>query len=633
MIAALAPINSRLSRDIRPPRRAKTYADFAATMRLPDGPSAGNHWVLASEPTQAAFADVVDSGEYRCFVVVAPSQRGKTLKGVIAPALLAICESRQSVGYVMPNLDKLTQNYEGKIKPAIEGTGFGGWLPTKGPGSKGGKPAVLTMRDPGNGLVAGRIYFMATGTGGRETSVSSVSPQTVVYDEGDDAESAGQLDLVFRRVQAYGVAGRCYIVSTVNDRRGREDHPILELHARGTQHRMHHRCPHCRAYVLPSFEHLNLDDNCIFCPSCAVHWTDDERHDALNQGVWCAQGQIPMDGRATGIRPPNEIYSELTTGLDYHMAVIPDICSDIRAARASEARGDYSIMRTVMHKVFCRHYEEPAAPGEITPAGLFAVSLRSDYDKRICPQWVTHLSAAVDVQGNRLYWGVIGHGPDSRWCLVDWGYEMLVPVGVERKETPADRRAALDAIDIRFNDGWQRIGSDERISPLAGLRGVDVGFLTDEIMAWMRGMPGWRACRGASRDTLKVSGTQVELPPEARAFVDVRRPAGWPIICVNVIGDNMRRWIHAGFLRDPYTPASGMLPRGLKLSDYVFKHLSGEVERTDKDGVTKFYEITPRHDILDVIIYAHGLNRLRTGVQTVAARKPGRKYGNIGDVR
>ena len=630
---ALAHSNTRLSRDLRPPRRAKSYADFAATMRLPDGPSAGNHWVLASEPTQQAFADAVDSGEYRCFVVVAPSQRGKTLKGVITPALLAICEHRQSVGYVMPNLDKLTQNYEGKIRPAIEGTGFGGWLPTKGPGSKGGKPAVLTMRDPGNGLVAGRIYFMATGTGGRETSVSSVSPQTVVYDEGDDAESAGQLDLVFRRVQSYGTAGRCYIVSTVNDRRGRADHPILEIHERGTRHRMHHRCPHCSAYVVMSLENLNLDDNCIFCPSCAVHWSDADRHAALNAGVWCADGQIPLDGRATGIRPPNEIYSELTTGLDYHMAVIPDICSDLRAAKASEARGDFSIMRTVVHKVFCRHYEEPAAPGEITPAGLLAVSQRSDYDKRICPEWVHHMSGAVDVQKDRLYWGVLGHGPDDRWCLVDWGYEFLVPKGIERTCTPADRRRVLDEIDIRFNTGWPKIGAEEPLSPLPGLRGVDVGYVTDEIIGWLRGMKAWRACRGIGKDTIKNLGEVVELPPEARAFVDVRKPAGWPVICVNVIGDNMRRWVHAGLLRDPYTPASGMLPRGLKGGDYIFKHLSGEVEREDKDGVVKFYVIDPRHDLLDVVLYAHGLNRLRVGVQTVKNRTPVRKYGNVGDVR
>lgn len=624
-----ADLDRRMSSNFRPPSAPRDIFTFAKTMRLPDGPSAGEFWIPTTEPTQAAFLRCVLSGRWRKFVIVAPSQRGKTLKAVLCPALHTIVENRQSIGYVMPNLDKLSQNWDGKIKPAIEGSGFGAWLPTKGPGSKGGKPAVLTMRDPATGLVAGRIYFMATGTGGRETSVSSVSPQTLVYDEGDDAESIGHIELVYRRIESYGVDGRAYIVSTVNDRRGRDDHPILKAHEMGTMHRIWHQCPHCSAYGLPNYENLNLESLQIFCPACSALWSEKDRNLALRNGVWCAAGQVPCDGIATGPLPDTDVYSELTTGLDYHMAVISDICKAVKAAKSAEARGDYSLMRTLMHKTFCRPYDDPVAAIEITNTGLASVSAKSDYDKRIVPNWVTHMSGAVDVQGNRLYWIVLGHGPDDRWCVIDYGYEMLVPDGVDRKETPADRRRALHELDAKFNTGWQKEGTEDRLSPMPGLRGVDVGYETAELINWLRGMPAWRACRGVGRDTLKNLGEIVSLPAEARAFVEVRKPDGWPIALVNIQAENVRRWIHAGLLRDPYTPGSGMLPRGLRGNDILCLHLSGEVHTTDKDGKPWLRVVRERHDLLDAAIYAHGLSRLRSGIQTVQATRARRQVGTV----
>lgn len=632
MIATLAPLNLRFSRDVRPPRRPRAMVAFAPTMRLPDGPAAGRHWVPQSEPAQQAFLDIINRRRYKKYVVVAPSQRGKTLKAVLCPTLHAICEMRQSVAYVMPNLDKLSQIWEGKLRPSIEGTGFKDWLPTRGPGSRGGKPAVLTFRDPETGLVAGRLYFLAMGTGARETSLASVTAMRVVCDEGDDADDDGQLKLVFKRSESFGADADGYVVSTVNDRKGRINHPILDLHATGSRHRMHHKCPHCTAYVIPDYEHLNLENNCIFCPSCAVNWSEADRHKALNDGVWCAHGQVPVGGRSTGEGPDTDIYSELTTGLDYHMAVIADICADIRAAKLAEARSEFSLMRTVMHKIFCREYEEPAAPGEITNKGLAEVSARSDYDKRTVPYWVTHMSGAVDVQGNRLYWIVVGHGPDDRWCVVDYGYEMLVPEGQDRKETPADRRRCLHELDIKFNTGWQREGTEEKMSPLPGLRGVDVGFETSEIVNWLRGMRGWRAVRGVGKDTMKNLGEIVELPPEARTFVEIRRPDGWPIALCNIQAENVRRWAHAGLLRDPYTPGSGMIPRGLKSNDILCLHLSGEVHTVDKDGKPWLREVRVRHDLLDALIYALALSRLRAGIQTANASRPVRKYGRVGSV-
>lgn len=652
-MTATATLDRRLAADLRPPRKARPFSAFARVIRLPDGPSGprngepGDLWVPETEPTQIAFLRHVESGEWNVYVVVAPSQRGKTLKAILAPTLYHITERREATAYVLPSLDLLEKNWSGKIRPAIEGTGFGDWLPIKGPGSKGGRPAVISLRDPTSSLIAARWYFMAMGKGGNESATASVTAQHIMIDEADDAVDAGQLKNTCKRIESWGREGSAYVASTVNDRTGRESpdpsdpdaaHPILVFHKSGSRHRQHHRCPHCLGHFAPELEHIDLDRAAIVCPLCSVIWSEADRKDALNHSLSVGSNDRIADGKVVPGEYDHRIYSELTTGLDYHMGDLASIVADIRAAKAAELRGDYSLMKTVMHKIFCRSYVEPSAPNEITNTGLSGVSSRSDYDKRTVPNWVTHLCAGVDVQGDRLYWIVAGIGPDDRWCVIDWGYEMFVPAGQDRTATPADRRRVLTELDAKFNDGWQIEGRDHthecpRMSPLPGLRGVDVGFVTDEIVSWLRGMRGWRACRGVGKDALRSLGKIVpDLPPEARAFVELRQPDGWPLVLCNVMADTVRRWIHAGLMRDPYTPASGMLPRQLKPSDMLCLHLSGEVDSEDKDGKTYVREVRVRHDLLDALIYAMALSRLRQGVQTVNANRQRVKYGRIGSI-
>lgn len=647
----LQELDELMSQDLRPVRKARTIAEFARSLRLPDGPSGprdgqpGDLWVPETEPTQAAFLAHVESNAWRKFTIVAPSQRGKTLKAILCPLLHAVAECRQSAGFVLPSLDKLTQAWDGKLKPAIEGTGFKEWLPIKGPGSKGGRAPVLTMRDPATGRRAGLLYFMAMGTGGRETAVSMVSPQKLMIDEADDAESAGQLTLTGKRVNSWGKQGRVYIASTVNDRAGRDAtdsndpdtaHPILMLYREGSRHRQQHRCPHCKGYFAPELEHVDIDRERITCPLCAAVWSDDDRRDALNRSLSVGKNDQVIEDRVVAGQYESDEYSELSTILDYHMSVFSSVCAEIRNAKQAEARGSYSLMKTVMHKMFCRSYVEPAGAMEITNAGLAVVSMRSDYEKRTVPAWVINLSCGVDVQQDRLYWVVIGHGPDDRWCIIDWGYESFIPNGHDRQPTPADRRRVLTELDAKVNIGWQiegRQSFEDRMVPLPGLRGIDVGYLTDEITGWLRGMRSWRACRGVGKDMLRSLGKVLELPPEARAFVELRQPDGWAFPLCNVIGENVRRWIHAGLLRDPYTPASGMLPRGLKANDILCLHLSGEVESLDKEGKAYVREVRVRHDLLDAAIYAIALSRMRAGVQTMRKAAPKRVYGSIGNVR
>lgn len=631
---ALATHNRRRAANIRPPRAARSFEDFARTIRLPDGPSAGKLWVPETEPTQIASLRARDSGKFNWFIYVAPSQRGKTLKGILSPTLWAICERRESVGYILPNLDKLTQNWEGKIRPAIEGTGFALWLPQKGPGSKGGKPAVMTLRDPDTGLVANRWYFMAMGTGGRETSVSSVSPQHLAIDEADDCVDAGQIELAAKRVDSWRGEGTVDIASTVNDRTGRESpdandpdaaHPILMMERTGSRHRQHHRCPHCAGYFNPKLEHLDLERGAIVCPKCDAIWSEDDRRDALNRSLSVGHAdQIAGDAVIRG-EYPNRRYSELTTGLDYHMGDVRAICEQVKAAKQAEARGDYSLMRTVMHKVFCRSYTEPKSDQEYNEQALVANSLRSTYEKRMVPAWAKFLTITVDVQGDRHYWEVVAHGADDRWAIVDWGYELLVEFGSDgkpvRAPSPADRIRVFDLIRDKCTDGWQVEGGEHRMRPVQ--RGVDVGYVPDEVVAWVQGNPGWKVVRGVGKDQVKhqPGGHEKTLPKEIRQTnaLQAVRPPGWRIYWWRVDGHRFRRAFQSALLRDPDQPASGMLPRGLKANSDLVLHLTGElwIEPTEDDRkggqralAPYWFEKRKRHDYGDCTAYNLALGLL-----------------------
>lgn len=620
MISAV--LDEALAADLRPAKKARTLTEFAHSLRLPDGPSGprdgqpGDLWIPETEPTQSAFLAAVDSGRWRKFTVVAPSQRGKTLKAIVSTLLHATADCRQSVGFVLPSLDGLAKAWDGKLKPAIEGTGYGAWLPTKGPGSRGGKPPVLTLRDPATDRRAGLIYFMAMGTGGRETAVSQVSPQKIMIDEADDAESAGQIALICKRINSWGKIGRAYIASTVNDRTGRDvtdpqnpdsAHPILILFREGSGHRQHHRCPHCLGYFVPAIEHLDVDQAHITCPLCAVMWSESERREAINNSLSAGKNDKISEGKVIQGHYDSDDYSELTTVLDYHMTVLTDVCADIRAARIAEARGAYSLMKTAMQKMFCKSYVEPEPTSELNASSLARVSESSTVRKRTVPAWALFLVITQDVQGDRHYWETVAHGPDERWAIIDWGYEHLVPrgPGEDRAPTRADRMRVFDFIRDLATAGWQVEGSDRRMRPVQ--RGVDCGWSAEEVIAWVQGNPDWKAVRGVGHDEIKDSTGALErpLPDEIRATRALRcvRPSGWRVYWWKIDGHVFRRSAHAALLRSPDQPGSGMIPQGVKANTDLALHLTGEVWTEPTNGKAYWREVRKRHDYLDCLCY------------------------------
>jgi phage terminase large subunit GpA-like protein len=599
-----------VARLLRPPRQCRGLLDFCHTMQVPDGPRQGDFLRPETEPAQLHFVKMVDSGRWSRFVYVAPSQRGKTTVGILAPWMHAIAEKGLAVGYVMPNLDKIAQNWEGKIKPAIVGSGFGGWLPTKGPGSKGGRPAALLMTNTTTGRAV-VSYFMAGGTGARETSLSSVSPAVLVVDEADDFEDSGQIELALRRLESWGSKGRAFIASTINTRGEREGHPILDFFSRSdaTASRVAHRCQHCNTHQVVEFEQLNLENGRIACSKCGVLWTDSDRHMALEQSKI---HHANPDARTYG--------SLLTTCFDYHMGDFSSIAPSFIAARDKERLGDYSMMQTFAQKVLCRPYTTPIDHETVTDRALTLKSAQSKHEKGVVPADCERLGLGVDVQGDRIYWVLLGAGKrDRRWIIDndEWfwtGKDEHTGRPIEPSE--ADRHAVLDRLLTKARDGWPREdGTVVKVSFLA----IDIGYNPNgSIGRWCCGKAGIVPVRGDHENRVTAETLQGKVTANLgkhnstlvtdHGFYEVRKQEhspGQPGIWWFVKSQSMREHT-AARLRLPYD-ADGSLNiyHGLPERDFLVQHLSSwAIVREPDSKIAKWVQVRRRDDYFDCTNYA-----------------------------
>lgn len=643
MADALAGLSRRRKSRWTPPPAPRTLERFACeSIRLPDGPQAGQAWVPASEPLQLLCLAEFSRGNRNKFVLVWPSQRGKTLAGVLAPCLHTIVEQRSSVGYLMPSIDKLAQNWEGKIKPAIEGAGYKDWLPQKGPGSKGGRPAALSLRDPKTHAVAGRIYFMSLGGGGKETAISSVSPRAVVLDEADDAETEAQLALAFKRTAAYGSAGRAYVVSTVNDRRGRKGHPVLDLAARGTMSRLAHKCPHCGDMAPITMERFAL--GAIACTACGTVWTSEDATRALR------------NAELKHAHPDSDILSIIAVGPDFFMggglAEIEKQRAD--AQESIDKRGDHALMRLWHHKVWCEPYTGDVAsddgrPTILTRNALAARSATSTYSLDVDRRedegdsvHLTHLldgieniSVGADLQRGgeksppRIYFSILGDLPrDGKIALVGWGTIAIAPAG--RQATDGEIMAGLDRLDRLLIDWAPKAPIVRKLLDIN-----DGGAMADRRSAnaaairWLRGHRDWWGIRGS--DAIKSE------PRDIPGWVYHRSEASLPIR--HVVTLNAIRRIHGDVLAGTL-----LVPQGLGRRETnnqfpaIVNHWCGTVEYEQGKWSSSAKDRAHHPEWQRRIDYLHATAYARCGIeawriQPTTDHGPARKYGAIGDIK
>ena len=122
----------------RPIRSIREFAEECVV--IPDGPYKGERFTVARQPWTGLLFDEIDRG-WPEIVATAPAQSGKTLVLFVVPLLWAAVELRCNCVVGLPDEEMWGDKWSIDIAPVLrESPELRGLLPTKGPGSRDGKP-------------------------------------------------------------------------------------------------------------------------------------------------------------------------------------------------------------------------------------------------------------------------------------------------------------------------------------------------------------------------------------------------------------------------------------------------------------------------------------------------------------
>jgi len=629
-----ARVLARAKNYTRPPTRL----EFSRRCKLVGGELKGHGYNPDSDPIQRWLIQQMDLGIWERIYWSAPPQfGGKTVVGILMPALYGTIVQRLPIGYALPTLQDLDKAWHTKLRPQLLASGFGSHLPAHGPGSKGGRGPSVQLRDPETGELEGHILFCAGGAYGDTTAAMLVDE--VDQFRKDDAPDVEALEDLWNRCNAYRARALRIAVGTIE---WDDNSTVLALVDQGTGSRPWLRCPHCGAHqlvdpdkqlVYDGDDDASVRDSArLACAHCATRWTEDDRQQAIRDLVMVHRGQAVNDlGEVTGEAPRTTALSLIYSAFDCPHARLPELAREHWLAKRAEAKGQYALMRKYTRYRLVRAYVQPAIAGELTNRTLAELSKRSDYHKREVPRWVKRLVVCCDVQKDRHYWLALGLGDDGRWCIVDWGYEFLVELDEhghpKREPTAADRVRVMDAIDRHVMQGWPIQGDPDRRSvPVAC--GIDTGYLAGEIVAWVATKPHWCPLKGVGRDhdgrkdDQRHDGKTLLDPALAEkllGIVRVTQPTTMTIPLWHVHGGNVRQQLHSGLMRAPGTPGSGLIPRDLGAGEALLQHLTAEIWTKDpKTGKWYWREARAgRNHWLDCATYAIALALYEATVEEV----------------
>jgi phage terminase large subunit GpA-like protein len=203
------------------------------------------------------------------------------------------------------------------------------------------------------------------------------------------------------------------------------------------------------------------------------------------------------------------------------------------------------------------------------------------YGGDMLPEGVMVLTAAVDVQGDRLEVEVLGHGADGE----TWGIEYKVLAG------SPEQRGVWDNLDKYIQRTWNHpLGSVLKIAATC----IDSGFATSRVYEFCK-------TRAANR-VFPVKGSPVRgAPPIHKRSVKNQRVLLWTL-GTGAIKDTLFARLQieevgAGFQH---------FPNGYGYDEEYFKQLTAEEVRTKfQNGfaIRYYRKIRPRNEALDIRVY------------------------------
>jgi len=507
-VPTLEELRWGLAQAATPPVRG--MLEFAETeLILPTGPYAGRKFRADRLPIAKIWLNEADSGRWRYFVTVKPSQAGGTWLCFIIPTLFHLFELQEGVICGVPDENMAADKWREVLLPAIERSRYAKYLPIRGDGSKG-SPRVRAVQ-----FTSGVTLRFMHGSGrdearaGYSARVLEITEANAFGSPGTASPEAAKYRQLRARTRAYGDQATGYEESTPTTKAGRiwwgyeqeSSASFLVL-----------PCPKCHAWVELGREDLvgwqdatnEVEARRLAhfrCNQCQAPWSSEQWRRANQLARLLHKGQqIDRRGKVTGNPPETE-----TFGFRWSAA------HNLLTNPGAIGRGEWLSLRAAdpdeADREQCQFvWALPTAPLEVEPTPLDREGLthrQAPHPQGQCPPKTSALTFHVDVGQYVAHWAAIAWRAEGSGHIVDYGAEdVLSPqLGV----APAIL-AMLRQLDERIRAGWLVADGSTLIPAIAtvdagwqGPQGVDVVY---QFCA--AAPPPWLASLGFGSDRWRI---------------------------------------------------------------------------------------------------------------------------------
>jgi phage terminase large subunit GpA-like protein len=439
----------------------RTMSQWAEdTIRLPNGPAAGERYRHRRHPISRVFFDEIDSGRWSRVAASGPTQNGKTLMCYVIPVLYHLFEMGETVIIGLPSLDMANDKWSEDFLPVIEASEYSSLLPATGEGSRGGQ-VKRSIRFQ-NGAT---LRFMTAGGNDKKRSAYTSRVVAITEADGMDESSetsreADKIEQIEARTRAFGRTGkRIYLECTVSIASGR----IWQEIKNGSASRLVRPCPYCGEFVAPEREHLvgwseaKTSEEAarlanFICPSCEHPWTDGDRIEAAKGiRILHAGQEIDRAGNITGEIPETQTLGFRWSAIDNPFTTPGDLgAEEWLAARDRNRENAEKKMRQF---IWTLPYEPPEI--DLTPLVAEEIEKRaSGLKKGIVPDDAVAVVIGIDTGKRALHWTAKAVS-ETGGRIIEYGRQ---PVRADQLGTRAGLIEALGQLAAYFDKGWQTGG-------------------------------------------------------------------------------------------------------------------------------------------------------------------------------
>ena len=488
-------------RQARAPK-LRTMREFAEQeIIIPDGPFKDRKFNCDRQPFSRVWFDLCDDKRWNRKFAPGCTQSGKSLTAFVIPVLYHLFEQQETVIAGVPDMDMAADKWREDLLPVIERTKYRELIPTRGPGSRGGKFDAIQF------LNGATLKFMSGGGGDKSRAAFTSRVLCVTEVDGFDfageaSREADKFTQLEARTLAYGENKCIYGECTVSIETGR----VWTEWTNGTKTDLHLRCPHCRQFAALEREHLvgwqDADSEedarkraAWACPKCGELWTEADRRAANLEAVPVHRDQT-IDGQGVVHGEPP---ATRTLGFRWH--AVHNFFYDTGyvggeewiASRAVDEENAEKKQRQFLFTL-------PHVPAKVdhTPLSAHGIMGRTrDPMRGLVPADTEILTLAIDIGKFRCHWLLLAFRASGAIHIVDYG----------RLECLADQlgeeRGILTALtEFRevIDQGWIVDGSGrERRQPDQIF--IDSRYQRDTIFQF---------CRESGEPFLPVMGFGVE---------------------------------------------------------------------------------------------------------------------------